>query len=37
MKFEARKDIVSQTSYIKSKPDLDKFGGGAEPKISENA
>ena len=39
MKFDAWKDIMSQSSYIKSRPYLmkGKLGGGAQPKILENA
>ena len=41
MKFDVWKDIVSQSSYFKSRPDLvTSRGGGScreEPKILENA
>ena len=38
MKFDAWKDIISQSSYFKSRPDPAKGKlRGAEPKISENA
>ena len=38
MKFYVWKDVVSQSSYFKSRPDPLKLGGvGGEPKILENA
>ena len=39
MKFDVWKDIVSQSSYFKSRPDPVKLGGvgGGGPKILENA
>ena len=41
MKFDVWKDIVSQSSYFKSRPDPVTLGGvgggGGEPRISENA
>ena len=39
MKFEFWKDIVCQSSYFKSRPDVVTSGevGGGEPKILENA
>ena len=39
MKFDVWNDIVSQSSYLKSRPDLVTLGGvggGGEPKILEN-
>ena len=39
MKFDVWNDIVSQSSYFKSWPDLMKLGeleGGEKPKILEN-
>ena len=38
MKFDVWYDIVSQSSYFKSRPDLMTLGavGGGEPKILEN-
>ena len=38
MKFDVWNDIVSQSSYFKSRPDLMRLGGvgGKEPKILEN-
>ena len=35
MKFDVWKDIVSQSTYLKSRPDPVTFGGG--PKVLENA
>ena len=39
MKFDVGKDIVSQSSYCKSQPDLETLGefGVGGPKIIENA
>ena len=38
MKFDVWNDIVSQSSYFKSRPDLMTLGGvgGGKPKILEN-
>ena len=38
MKFDVLNDIVSQSSYFKSQPDLMTLGGvgGGKPKILEN-
>ena len=37
MKFDVWKDIVSQSSYFKSRLDSVTVGGGVEPEILENA
>ena len=37
MKFDTWKDIVSQSSYLKFRPDPVKGKLGVEPKILENA